>query len=589
MKLSYKAALRMIQLTDRKANFIAIAALLGIILYRTLGSLLGPGYSFSTPNGDGLGTIGWIFSMKEFIQDFGWRAFLENDLFQNPYFGAGLNPPALFFLPWKLVYGFLSQFMAPDQVYDLIITIGLSLTAVSAYWVSRLLELRPLYSFLASLLIVSMEHIDSRIVGHIGLSFWFAQLLQFGVLISWLKNYSSFWAGALTLTTVLSVASNEYFAFYGGLFCAVYGISVLWLKKRDAKLPVFRILTQIFLCSIFLYFSFRAIFPSMFTDLYHAVSLKPNSSDYDLYSYRAPGSTFVPSFIPELNLFPGKWHGIKGEMTLRLGLMYWCLFFATLRSYFKTPLLSRAHRTTILFSLTAAGLFLLFCALPTSSPPWISLLFSKTFPMFRSIVRAMLFFNVAMIFIGVICFQEVVDHFRTYITFKTKHLFSVIVILWLLLFDMAPFKRGLGPYKLYKLPEPEASEVVLSGQSKGLVLELPIENREKELGLDSFMMYRFKMHKQPIFNWIATSIPSLYEGSYRHLAELSANESEDFYGIIRPLGVHYLLVENTFSAHFRPPNFIQLAKGEHRTAFALFNPIKTNLDERRNKLQALIK
>jgi hypothetical protein len=72
--------------------------------------------------------------------------------------------------------------------------IGLCLTALASYWVDRLIELKPFYAFLACLIIISMEHVDSRIMGHIGLSFWFAPLLQLGALMSLLKSYSTFWA-----------------------------------------------------------------------------------------------------------------------------------------------------------------------------------------------------------------------------------------------------------------------------------------------------------------------------------------------------------------------------------------------------------
>lgn len=44
-----------------KSNLIAVALLIGIVLYRTLSALITPGCSFSTPDGDGLGTLGWIF------------------------------------------------------------------------------------------------------------------------------------------------------------------------------------------------------------------------------------------------------------------------------------------------------------------------------------------------------------------------------------------------------------------------------------------------------------------------------------------------------------------------------------------------
>jgi hypothetical protein len=99
----------------------------------------------------------------------------------------------------------------------------------------------------------------------------------------------------------------------------------------------------------------------------------------------------IPNFIPEFTLLPGKWHGVKGEITLRLGLVFWCLFFIVTHLYLKLPLKILSHRRNILLRLGVAGLLLLFCALPTSSPPWLSLFLFKTFPMFRSIVRSMIF------------------------------------------------------------------------------------------------------------------------------------------------------------------------------------------------------
>ena len=542
-------------------------------------ALLTRGLSVSIPDGDGLGGMSWTYCMGEFIREFGWPKYLADDIFYNPYFGGGLNPPAAFFQPWKIIYGFLSQFLSMDQVWDLVIFTGISLTALATYWIGILLKLRPLFAFACGLLLISMENIDARITGHNTLAFWFAPLLQWGCMILWCRSFSWFWVLALSLISIVSVASNEYFAWYGGLFALSFGCVQLYFRFRAREIPMAKLILQSVVSLALIVGLLKIIFPSMFSNLYMAVSKKPSAGDYNLYSYRTPGSIFVPNLLIEFNWLERKWHGVKGEMTFRLGFIFWASFGVLLSKYRKLHSQTKLLHQKTLMSLLISGLFLMFCALPTNSFPWVSLLFSEIVPMFRSIVRAMLFFNVSMIFIFILMLQSIFDSLKTTRSIQI-YFIALAIVTPVLIFDMGPFHRNFKPYPAFPLPSADPSELALSKLEKGMLLELPIENHRHEKGLDSFMMFRYSIHHKPILNWVATSLPSPHEHAYEYLRQLTHLDPTELVENARLLGSKYLLVDNKLNFKISTTNAKKIVEGPLRTAYEIIDPKEITIVER---------
>jgi hypothetical protein len=553
--------------------------LMAVVLYRMAPALLASGVTVSAPNGDGLGGMSWNYCMGLFIREFGWSAYLQDDIFNNPYFGGGLNPKAVYFQPWKIVYGFLSQHLGIDQVWDFVLFVGIALTALASYWVAILLKIRPFFAFLGTILLISMENIDARITGHNTLAFWFAPMLQWGCMILWCRSFSWYAVIALSLISVVSLASNEYLAWYGGLFVAAYGLVQLYGKLRAGKIPVARLVFQAVTALVVTGGLVRGIFPSMFGGLYQVVAKKPSPSDYNLFALRTPGSILVPNVLVEFNWLDRRWHGVKGEMTFRLGLVFWGSFAYVVARYRKlSKTVTMPNRMTVQ-SLVIAGVFLLACALPLSSFPWVSLFFAKALPMFRSILRAMLFFNVAMVFLFVIMLQALFDHCQS--KGETRKFLTILACgIPIILFDMGPFRRNFGPYPTYSLPVAEASELALAKEESGLVLELPIEDRANDKGRDPFMMHRFTLHHKPILNWLVSSIPGPYEHAYEYLRQQTRLDPARLVGEARRLGARYLLVENQLRAKIPPDGIEEIAAGPERTAFRIKHSQEISVSQR---------
>lgn len=567
-------------------HFLLPLSLVAIVFFRMAPALLHEGITVSAPGGDGLGGMSWNYCMGLFIREFGWAEFLSKDIFYNPYFGGGLNSPAVYFQPWKIAYGFVSQYFSIDQVWDLVIFLGISLTAIATYWVGHLLGLNPVFSALCAFLAINMENIDLRIVGHNTLAFWFGPLLMWGAMIKWLRSLSWPALMLLCLTSVLSVAANEYLAWYGGLFVAAFGAVVLVEKFRRGSFPFAKFLVQALFGLLMIGVMLKLVFPSMFGGLFNAVSAKPAASDYNLYSFRTPGSIFVPNFIVEFNWLPRKWHGVKGEMTFRLGLFFWITFGALFAKYRKIPGSFRRQFTIVNWGLVVSGVFLLAAALPLSSPPWVSLFFSKLVPMFRSILRAMLFFNVAMIFLLGIMVQ-VLWKFRKTQRKTEGMILAALLVGPAIVFDMSLFARGFGAYRTFHLPAAEESELALTKVERGLLLELPIEDREDERDRDSQMMFRFSQHQQPILNWVRSSLPSPYESSYEYLRELSVINPGQLIEYARKMGVRYLLIENQMRSKWPSDAIEVIATGKTRTAYRIENALDVSVGERSKILAEL--
>jgi hypothetical protein len=147
------------------------------------------------------------------------------------------------------------------------------------------------------------------------------------------------------------------------------------------------------------------------------------------------------------------------------------------------------------------------------------------------------FFNISIILTGTIFIQDAVHYYKKHKNDQKERFIFLFCSLLILLFDMAPFKWGLGPYRIYKLPEAPPSEIVLAQGEKGLLLELPIEDHEKEAELDPFVRIRFKVHLTPVLSWIATSIPSRYAKANKNLAHLSISCPAQFHRSLHSLGV----------------------------------------------------
>jgi hypothetical protein len=198
----------------------------------------------------------------------------------------------------------------------------------------------------------------------------------------------------------------------------------------------------------------------------------------------------------------------------------------------------------------------------------------------------MLFFNVAMIFLFIFMFQAIYDSVKLHQS--NKIIYAIIAIVTpFLFFDTAPYSRGFMPYSTFALPSPDASELALANLEKGMLLELPIENRRNEKGLDSFMMYRFSIHHKPIINWLATSIPSPHQHAYEYLRQITQISPPELVESARLLGAKYLLVDNSLNLKFASTNVEKIDQGRLRTAYRVINSKDITLEERNVMLSKL--
>ncbi len=537
--------------------------LVAITVYRGWPALSKDNMGLSASFGDGLGTMAWIYSIHEYATKMGWWPLLKSDYFNNIYVGAGQNDGAWIFLPWRIIYGGLGYFFEPNQVYDVIGVGGISLTGLATYWLLRTQNLSRLNSFFCSLVVMSIANNGIRLGGHLTLSFFFAQIFVIDCLLRWLREFRLRWAVLLVVTSALSISMNEYYAFYGGLFTIILGTTYILLTKKMSDFLSARVLGHIFGMCVGLMLLLLLLFNGMFLDSVQVVSNRVSVIEYNHYSLGDPLKLFYSSWADKYYSLPkiGTLEN-SGEMTFRIGFFVIALFIIL----FVIDMF-RKNRIVIkpfFVSLFLASIGSLLIALPTTSDPHLSEKVIKIFPMFRVIVRSVLFFDLGLIIMLYVLIQNICN-------FRYKN-FLVALVTIVILYDFAPNSPLFAHFQSYELPKSSAALRKLESEPDGLLAEIPLVKREVPPEVESEIAYRRIFHKKPIFNIVRAMIPSSFQSEHDRIASFQVEKPETLIEELRKKNVRYLLVNKSHREIYINRDSLQFLEEDPQfSAFRILN------------------
>ena len=460
-------------------NLIPILVILLIVLARGLNAF-SPGMSFSAEAGDGLSTMAWMNEIIQTYKEFGFSHLMTPiDLIVPTGSGGGLTTPNTFYHFWKLLFIALDNFLSLDNIYDVILLVGIALTGIATYALSLSFQMNRLAAFITALFAISLENIDHRLVGHMFLSFWLGPLLMLFFVKHYIERPKYLTAILLAVSVVVSFIQCEYYTYFGGIFACVFGLTLLYGQWKDAKkdsdsLDKFKVKFRFktvfpqFLLSFLVLISLMFIlFPSLIHPYDKTITFKTRGlSEFNLYSLRNPASLFAPGLEFLKDVIPYNRLGVKGEMTFRLGIFFWAGLIYLLRRSWAT--LTNREKITIK-ALSIAGLVNLLFAFTPGSFPWLSQITLHAFPMFRVGVRSVLFTDLAAIFILGITLSVI---FRD--GFNKRQWFAVLIAFFAF-WDVQFPERGLfGAYRTYPLPPTYPTLETLAAAPPGWVLEIPM-------------------------------------------------------------------------------------------------------------------
>ena len=277
-----------------------------------------PGMSFSAPSGDGLSTMAWMNEIIQTYKEFGLPQLMTPlDLIVPTGSGGGLTTPNTFYHFWKLLFVGLDPFLSLDNIYDVILLVGIGLTGIATYILGLSFSMNRLAALITALFAISLENIDHRLVGHMFLAFWLGPLVMLYLVKRYIENPKYLTAFLLAFSVVGSFILCEYYTYFGGIFVCVFGVSLLYgqwktakntpklLEEWKSRFQVKTVLPQILLSFLLLLGLMLVLFPSLVHPYDQSITFKTRGLfEFNLYSLRNPASLFAPGleflrdFIP---------------------------------------------------------------------------------------------------------------------------------------------------------------------------------------------------------------------------------------------------------------------------------------------------
>jgi hypothetical protein len=528
-------------------NLTPILVILLIVLARGLNAF-SPGMSFSAQSGDGLSTMAWMNEIIQTYKEFGFSHLMTPiDLIVPTGSGGGLTTPNTFYHFWKFLFIGLADFLTLDNIYDVILLVGIGLTGIATYVLSLSFQMSRSAALITALFALSIENIDRRLLGHMFLASWLGPLMMLLLVKRYVERPRYLTALSLAPAVVFSFILCEYYTYFGGIFACVFGLAILygqWLEaqKSDEALKEFKssfhfkvILPQIGLSILVLALLMILLFPSLVHPYDKNITFKARGlSEFNLFSLRNPASLFAPGLEFLKDVIPYKRLGVKGEMTFRLGIFFWAGLIYLLKSSWASH--TNAEKTAIK-ALSISGLVNLLFAFTPGSFPWLSQITLHFFPMFRVGVRSVLFTDLAAIFIlGITLTGMFREGFN-------KKLWVPILVTFIAFWDVQFPERGLfGAYKTHPLPPTYPTLETLAAAPPGWVLEIPMWSNQDIFEFDSDQNYRRIQHHKKLVNIVRGHHNSPYTVKINALTQIINQLDSEMMSFARQTGVLYFLV-----------------------------------------------
>lgn len=486
-----------------------------------------------TNQGDGIGGIGDLFTLKQEIDEKGF-SLLFGDTRWSDKVGFGLSAPAPQSVYWKWNFAILLHIFSPENVYDVNGVLAFVLIGLFSFVLLRELGVSVPFSLVGSLLLTHLDLFFYRLNGHLlGLGTYYVPILLCWGAVRAGKNPTLFRLLILAILNVLNFFVNEYYGYFGIFFSYGLFLGYYLMHMKRTPLPIRKLFIWFVLSGAVFTALMSLSYPNLIMDrvisLFHGRAGEEiaihNAShkweDFLFYSVRKP-LAFFDSSVPYIkDLVAGDtFKNDLGEFTFRIGLVIplsilGCMLFFGCASAFKRYKKGTAAILECVIWISVAFLMFLFAVSPEKSVSLVPWTFEVA-PMFRVGARAFLYIDIAAIVLF-ICTIDIISRvvLRNCGTASSIGLRIVNVSLFLLLvFITAVGVKDVTGDRIWnkapskRLPDTSIYET-LKGKPKGLLLELPMYSPITHLpdspithlpGPNYSYMYNRTKHGFPIVN-----------------------------------------------------------------------------------------
>jgi len=577
---------------------VVICLFLALGAYRLWPSLTTPDaaiFNYLTAP-DGLGTYINRALLKSILSDQGLFAYLFKDNFSYELLGADYLPqwygPSLF---WRLAYlPLLFSESLAEHTYQ-ILSLGVyTLTASGAYFLARTLKAPIFLAFIFGLLFTIMDNFNFRLqVGHISLSTPFGILLQTAFTIQAARTGTLRHYILLGLTSWLSFQVNEYYGYYGTLYCAALYLGCIIAFLQEQRVPqaanytlhAQRLVTALLLFTALMFFSYSRLFLGILglseIGIQSLTVVSRDVAEVFHYSVKNPLAVFHSLWMNS-NALLGN-HPV--EFSFRLGLAFLLVpsILAVILSIMRKPQQQINHvRPYQLIAICGcAGILLALCGLHPDIPASLALPMFKVAPMFRVAARTYMLVDIALLSITLLLF---IQYFKTIsnrtgnnITRPLAYLAGFFLMAWLYADAADP---RLFPGTPSPLPASPALFESIDPEKPGMVLELPFHSPFAPPEPSYIYFYNWAYHHLPLFNAPHHLLTKTNPGLARQFEAFSKEVNTpdaDMINKVGKAGIRYLVINNAsqeYSSLDNTSGLQILARVEDSTLYEIrsYNP-----------------
>jgi len=525
------------------------------------------GVTISLPYGDGLATIGWFGEISEQVKTYG-VSYLLSDLTPVELLGNGVYDPVPVNSLQKTIVSLLAIVVSGDNIYDAFAMSGFILVGFATFFLLKEIGTLSFFAFIGALMMMNNDNFV-RYYGHLQLAIPFIPILLTLFIIRAAKIVSLKNIIFVVLITVLNFMMNEYYGYYGVFFTIFLFLGLLfYYHPNEIKTKMFwMIFLKYIAISIVIFVGLMSIaYPNlifqkivaifMYTDSIVGQSFGSRSYDeFIAFSIKNHWYYFYPKIEVLQNLLPSSFftHDVFFEQSFRIGFILPTFFIISYGFIFlnrhKLPAENKKSLFYILALLPAILILFLFSNDPNHGISLVKVSYHLS-EIFRVGARAYLYIFILSLVLFFFYFnlawnilqEQVKNHSKAKNVILYLATFTLFVIA---LYDITG-KLWRSQFDTFKLPTNEVYSF-LETLPKGLVCEVPFYSLPEDVPEASYIYtYNRSVYKAPLLN---AQVPTTnkYYLAYNSLSSLIKNPDIETVGLLRDIGVRYMVVDSNNS------------------------------------------
>lgn len=552
------------------------------------------GNTVSFPHGDGLATIAWFGEVSEQFK-IQKMSYFFSDLVSVELLGNGVYEPIPMNGLQKIIITTLSLIVYSDNIYDVYAMIGFILVGISSFVLLKEIDTLPVFAVMGALIIINSSNYIRYPGGHLSLGMPFIPILLTLFIIRAAKIISYKNILLIVVLTVLNFMMNEYYGFYGVFFTIFlfFGL-IIYYHTEAIKTKAFWIgmVKKISIAAVVFIVLMSMAYPNMFFQkivsiFIHTATTVSSSfgsrsfEEFIAFSIKNHWYYFYPKIPLLQNLVSSEFftRDVFWEQSFRIGLVLPILFILSyLFVFFKRNLLGLEKRNSLWFGLALAPaiiIMFLFSNDPNYGPSLVKVSYSLS-EIFRVGARAYLYIFILSLVLFFFYFNLAWQLLSKQNKIKNLTLYFFALALFVsALFDVTG-NLWRSQVASYKLPSNDVY-THLATLPKGLVCEIPFYSLPQDVPESSYIYaYNRSIYKAPLLN-AQVPMTNKYYTAYNALSTLMKNPDSATIGLLRDIGVRYVVVDSNNSQwnhEVITKQFVMLKTNREKTLYQIkgFNP-----------------